>query len=334
MVTLLDPLIIKDLKLKNRLVMPPIGTDLATNEGEVTEKHLAYYKARARGMGLVIVEHSYVDFGGRYTATQVGIHNDNLIPSLKKLVEFIHGSGAAAAIQINHSGGKCVESVCGIQPVGPSSIEYWKEPTRGLDISEINDLVHKFGDSAARAVVAGFDAVEIHAAHGWLLNEFTSPLTNKRTDQYGGSLENRFRFALEVIREVRSRVGDDFPVLFRLGADDFTPGGLTITESKKIAPIIVEEGIDVMDISSGICGIYHPTNREPGFFVPLAEEIKKVISVPVIGVGGITTVELANRFVCEEKVDLVAIGRALMKDPEWGVKAMRALKYKSINESS
>lgn len=334
MVNLLDPIIVKDLKLKNRLVMPPIGTDLASNKGEVTEKHLTYYKPRARGIGLVIVEHSYVDFGGRWTATQVGIHNDSLIPSLKKLVEVIHGSGAAAAIQINHSGGKCVESVCGMQPVGPSSIKYWKEPTRGLDISEIKDLVHKFGDSAARAVVAGFDAVEIHAAHGWLLNEFTSPLTNKRTDQYGGSLENRFRFALEVVREVRSRVGDNFPVLFRLGADDFTQGGLTITESKEMAPTIVEEGIDVMDISSGICGIYHPTNKKPGFFVPMAEEIKKVISVPVIGVGGITTVEVANRFVCEEKVDLVAIGRALMKDPEWGVKAMRALKNNSIDEPS
>lgn len=334
MVNLLDPIIVKNLKVKNRLVMPPIGTDLATTKGEVTEKHLAHYTPRARGMGLVIVEHSYVDFGGRWTATQVGIHNDNLIPNLKRLVDVIHGSGAAAAIQINHSGGKCVESVCGMQPVGPSSIKYWKEPTRGLDISEINDLVHKFGDSAARAVDAGFDAVEIHAAHGWLLNEFTSPLTNKRTDQYGGSLENRFRFALEVIRDVRSRVGDNFPVLFRLGADDFTPGGLTITESKKMAPIIVEEGIDVMDISSGICGIYHPSNKKPGFFIPIAEEIKKVVSVPVIGVGGITTVEPANRFVCEEKVDLVAIGRALLKDPEWGVKAMRALKDKSIDAPS
>ncbi len=334
MVNLLDPLIIKGLKLKNRLVMPPIGTDLATNKGEVTEKHLSSYKPRAKGIGLVIVEHTYVDFGGRFTATQIGIHNDSLIPGLKKLVEIIHGSGAAVAIQLNHSGGKCVESICGMQPVGPSSIKYWKEPIRGLNISEINDSVRKFGDGAARAVAAGFDAVEIHAVHGFLLNEFTSPLTNKRTDLYGGSLENRFRFALEVIREVRSRVGDNFPILFRLGADDFTSGGLTITESKKIAPFLIEEGIDVMDISSGICGIYHPTNKKPGFFIPMAEEIKKVISVPVIGVGGITTVELANRFVREEKVDLVAIGRALMKDPEWGIKAMRALKFKSVNEPS
>jgi len=326
MANLLDPLVVKGLRLKNRLVMPPMGTDLATNKGEVTEKHLAYYKPRAREIGLVVVEHSYVDGGGRFTATQIGIHDDSLIPSLRKLVNVIHDSGAMAAIQINHSGGKCVEAVCGAQPVGPSSIKYWRESTRGLDVSEIRGLVQRFGESARRAVDAGFDAVEIHAAHGWLLNEFASPLTNKRTDQYGGSLENRFRFPLEAIREVRGRVGEEYPVFFRLGADDFTLGGLTIEESKMMAPRIVKAGVDVMDISSGICGIYHPTNRAPGFFIPLAEEIKKVVSVPVIGVGGIKTAELAEQYVREGRVDLVAIGRALMNDPDWGVKAMRSLK--------
>jgi NADPH2 dehydrogenase len=330
MVTLLDPLTIKGLHLKNRLVMPPMGTDLATNIGEVTENHLAYYLPRARGIGLVIVEHSYVDKGGRYTATQIGIHDDHLLPGLTKLVDVIHESGAAAAIQINHSGGKCIESVCGQQPVGPSSLMYWKEPTRGLNTSEIKDLAQKFGAAATRAVSAGFDAVEIHAAHGWLLNEFASPLTNQRTDGYGGCLENRFRFAFEVIREVRSRVGAHYPVLFRLGADDFTPGGLTLAESMKMAPLIVEAGIDVMDVSSGLCGIYHPTNKTAGFFIPMAKEIKTGLSVPVIGVGGITSIEQANRFVCEDQVDLVAVGRALMKDPDWGVNALRGLKDASI----
>lgn len=329
MADLLDPLVFKGLRLKNRLVMPPMGTDLATNKGEVTKKHLAYYKPRAREIGLVIVEHSYVDLGGRFTTTQIGIHDDSLIPGLRELVNAIHSSGASAAIQVNHSGGKCLEAVCGAQPVGPSSIKYWKEPTRGLDVSEIGRLVERFGEGARRAVDAGFDAVEIHAAHGWLLNEFASPLTNKRTDQYGGSLENRFRFPLEVIREVRRRVGEGYPVFFRLGADDFTPGGLTIEESKLVAPKMVEAGVDVMDISSGICGIYHPRDRGPGFFIPLAEEIKKVVSVPVIGVGGIRAVELADKYVREGRVDLVAIGRALMNDPDWGVKAMQSLKHRT-----
>jgi NADPH2 dehydrogenase len=326
MVHLLDPLTVKGLQLKNRLVMPPIGTDLATNTGEVTKEHLAYYKPRAREIGLVIVEHSYVDFGGRYTATQIGVHDDDLLPGLHQLVEVIHESGAAAAIQINHSGAKCIEAICGMQPVAPSTMKYWREAARGLEVAEIRELVHKFGESARRAMDAGFDAVEVHGAHGWLLNEFTSPLTNKRTDQYGTSLENRFRFPLEVIREVRSKMRNQAPLFFRLGADDFTPGGLTIEESKKMAPALVAAGVDVLDISSGICGIYHPTDKKAGFFIPIAEEIKKAVSIPVIGVGGITTAELANKYVSEERVDLVAIGRALMRDPAWGVKAMKALR--------
>jgi len=326
MANLLDPLVVKGLGLKNRLVMPPMGTDLATNKGEVTDKHLAYYKPRAREIGLVIVEHSYVDLGGRFTATQIGIHEDDLVPGLRRLVNAIHDSGAAAAIQINHSGGKCIEAFCGSQPVGPSSVKFWKETPRGLEVSEIRGLVQRFGEASRRAVEAGFDAVEIHAAHGWLLNEFASPLTNKRMDQYGGSLENRFRFPLEVVEEVRKRVGEEYPVFFRLGADDFTPGGLTIEESKTMAPTIVEAGVDVMDISGGICGIYHPTNKGPGFFIPIAEEIKKVVSVPVIGVGGIRTAELADQYIREGRVDLVAIGRALMNDPDWGVKAVQSSK--------
>jgi len=322
MANLLEPLTVKELRIRNRLVMPPIGTDLATDKGEVTEKHLSYYRARARQIGLVIVEHSYVDHGGRFTATQLGVHDDSLVPGLKRLADIIHSSDASAAIQINHSGGKCVQVVCGAQPVAPSSVRFWKETPRALDATEIGKLVTKFGDAAVRAVEAGFDAVEIHAAHGWLLNQFHSPTSNRRTDQYGGSLENRFRFTMEVVGEVRRRVGPDYPVLYRLGADDFTEGGLTLDESKKVAPGIVRAGVDVLDVSSGMCGIYPPGEQSPGFLIPLAEEMRKVCSVPVIGVGGIRTVELADRILREGRVDLVAIGRALMNDPDWGVKAI------------
>jgi 2,4-dienoyl-CoA reductase-like NADH-dependent reductase (Old Yellow Enzyme family) len=324
----LDPISVRGLKLKNRLVMPPMGTDLSNPSGFVTEKHLAYYGPRSREVGLVIVEHTYVDVSGRYTLTQLGIHNDETIHGLKKLVEVIHGSGAAAAIQINHSGGKCSSSICGCQPVGPSSIHYFKEPTRGLEVEEIRKLVKAFGDAALRAVKAGFDAVEIHAAHGWLLNQFASPITNKRTDQYGGSLRNRFRFPLEVIEEVRRRVGSDYPLLFRLGADDFIPGGLTIEESKAIAPELVKAGVDVLDISGGLCGIYHPTSQNPGFFIPIAEDIKKVVSVPVIGVGGIRNARFADELIKSGRVDLVAVGRALMKEEDWGVREVSLLRRK------
>lgn len=332
MVNVLEPLYIKEVKLKNRLVMPPYGTDLATDKGEVTEQHLLHYRLRAREIGLVIVEHSYVDLGGRFTARQIGIHQDNLQSGLERLVEVIHSSRSVAAIQINHSGGKCIQSICKSQPMGPSSGvfsslgRYWREPVRALKIAEIKDLTQKFGESARRAVNAGFDAVEIHAAHGWLLSQFASPLTNKRTDQYGGSLENRFRFPLEVIYEVRGQVGPTFPVFYRLGADDFMEGGLTIHESKQMASRIIDAGIDVLDISGGICGVFHPSNTAPGFFIPIAEEMKKVVSIPVIGVGGFTHVALAKKYLHGNKVDLIAIGRALRNDPDWGLKAIAALR--------
>jgi NADPH2 dehydrogenase len=287
-------------------------------------RHISYYGARARGIGLVIVEHSYVDRGGRFTATQLGVHDDRLVPGLKRLADIIHSSGASAAIQINHSGGKCVRAVCEVQPVAPSNVRFWKETPRPLEVPEIGQLVTKFGDGAERVIEAGFDAVEIHAAHGWLLNQFHSPISNKRNDQYGGSLENRFRFTMEVVREVRRRVGPGYPVLYRFGADDFTEGGLTLDESKKMAPGIVGAGVDMLDVSSGMCGIYPPGEQRPGFLIPLAEEMRKICSVPVIGVGGIRTAELADRIVRKGKVDLVAVGRALMGDPDWGVKAMDA----------
>lgn len=324
MANLLEKLTVKGLRIRNRLVMPPIGTDLATDKGEVTEKHLSYYRMRARKIGLVIVEHSYVDYGGRFTTTQLGVHDDSLIPGLKRLADVIHSSGASAAIQINHSGGKCIQGVCGAQPVAPSNVRFWKETPRALEVAEIRQLAIRFGDGAERAIKAGFDAVEIHAAHGWLLNQFHSPVSNRRTDQYGGSLENRFRFTMEVIGEIRTRVGSDYPVLFRLGADDFMEGGLTLEESKKMAPGIVTAGVDILDVSSGMCGIYPPGEQTPGFLIPSAEEMRKICSVPVIGVGGIRTMELADRIVREGRVDLVAVGRALLSDPDWGVKAMNS----------
>jgi 2,4-dienoyl-CoA reductase-like NADH-dependent reductase (Old Yellow Enzyme family) len=284
---------------------------------------------------LVIVEHTFVDVHGRLTVTQLGIHNDEVIASLKRLADVIHRSGAAAAIQLNHSGGKCNREACGVQPVGPSSMLYkppftylppFTEEMRGLEIFEIEDIVEAFGDGGRRAVEAGFNAVEIHAAHGWLLGQFHSPLVNRRRDMYGGSLENRFRLSLEIIRRVREETGDRCPLLFRLGVDDFTPGGLTVEESRIMAPKLVKAGVDVLDISGGLCGVFHPTNPSPGFYVPIADEIREVVSVPVIGVGGITTALLADELVRNRRVDMVAIGRALISDPDWGVREIGALR--------
>ena len=327
MANLLDPLKIKGLELKNRIVMPPMAMDKGTSEGEVTDWIINHYLKRVTGIGLVIVEHSYVHPLGKHSPRQMGIYDDKLIPGLTRLAKAIKGRGPAVAIQITHSGAR-ISSAIEMQPIAPSASPFFaKESPRTLKIEEIESLIWSFGEAAARAKKAGFDAVEVHGAHGFLLNEFHSPLTNKRSDKYGGGLENRIRFTLAVVSKVKEKIGDDYPFLFRLGADDRLPGGLTIEEAKIIAKKLVEAGVHILDVSGGLCGSRPQELKDtPGYFVYLAKEIKKVVDVPVIGVGGIKTREIADEIVRSGMVDLVAIGSAILKDPEWALKAVKGLK--------
>jgi len=328
MAGLLTPLEYRGLVLRNRIVMPPMASDVATPEGEPTGRHLDHYLPRARGgVGLVIVEHSYVELRGRLTRTQLGIHHDGLVDAFRPLVDAIHETGARVAIQITHAGGATTEEVCGTRPVGPSGVPHPRSgcAPRALGAEELPSLVEAFGAAARRARLAGFDAVEIHGAHGFLLNQFLSPLTNRRQDGYGGSLENRARFPLEVVRAVRRAVGPDFPVLYRLGAADNVPGGLTLEESQVVAPWLVEAGVDVLDVSGGLGGS-RPPGAPPGYFVPLAEGIKRVVEVPVVVTGGITDPFFADGIVRAGKADLVGIGRALLADPDWARKAIASLR--------
>jgi len=328
MPTLLDPIRIGSLHLKNRIVMPPMATNLATTEGEVTDDLISHYVSRAKALGLLIVEHSYVERRGKLSPRQLGIFDDHLISGLARLTERVHALGTPIAIQINHAGRLATSEVCGTQPVAPSPIPHSDEheTPKALSKEEIEDLVEAFGLAARRAVKAGFDAVEIHGAHGFLLNQFLSPLSNKRGDEYGGELEDRMRFPLEVVASVRERVGD-LPLLYRLGADDMEPGGLSLEESKVVAPRLVEEGVDAIDVSGGMIGS-RPERLQgiSGYFVPLAQEIKKVVDVPVIGVGGIRTPEFANEVVVSGRADLVAVGRAMLADADWASKAIDTLK--------
>jgi 2,4-dienoyl-CoA reductase-like NADH-dependent reductase (Old Yellow Enzyme family) len=197
---------------------------------------------------------------------------------------------------------------------------------RPLEAAEIEALVDSYRQAARRAKTAGFDAIEIHGAHGFLLSQFASPYTNQRTDQYGGSTENRLRFPLEVISAVRQETGPGFPLLYRFGASDFLQGGLALDEAQKIAPMLVEAGIDVLDISGGLCGSRPKDLKDmPGYFVPLAQSIKSVVDVPVIAVGGITDAVFANSIIADGKADLVAVGRALLKNPNWAREALEQL---------
>jgi len=321
LVGLLDPLKVKGLTLKNRIVMPPMHTGLATAQGAVTNDLIKHYVRRSKALGLLIIEHSYVSLEGKLSERQVGIYDDSLVPSLEKLSSSVHATGTPVVIQINHAGRNASMEVTGMQPVAPSI----GRGARELKVEEIKALAEVFGMAAERAMRAGFDGVEVHGAHGFLLNQFFSPLTNRRSDNYGGSLENRMRFPLKVVERVKEKVGGRL-LLYRLGSDDLDAAGTQIEDSQKFAVKLEEAGVDVIDVSGGLCGSRpeHLQGRQ-GYFIPQAQEIRKVVDIPVIGVGGIREAEYADKLIREGRVDLVALGRELLRDPDWAKKANETL---------
>lgn len=302
----------------------------ATPDGGVTGKIVEYHRLRAAaGCGLVIVEHSFIHPGGRHTSTQMGVHCDEMIGGLSRLAAAIRAEGAAAALQINHAGSRVSSGVLGkVKAVAPSALRHPYEPAgevpAALTPARIREIVTAFGAAASRAREAGFDAVEIHAAHGFLLSEFLSPLTNRRTDKYGGGARNRSRMHREVLREVRQRVGPGFPVFVRLGAHDETPGGLQLEDACLAAVLLAAEGADLIDVSGGLQGS-RGIGKEPGYFVPYAAAIKAAIEIPVIVTGGIREPAHADRIIREGHADLVGVGRGMLDDPDWARKAIAAL---------
>jgi NADPH2 dehydrogenase len=302
--------------------MPPMQTGRASFEGAVTKKLINFYVRRSAVLGLPIVEHSYVSPTGKIGPKQLGIYDDSLIPGFEKLANGLHAVGAPAVVQISHAGGVANKKVIGTQPVGPSA----REKSRMLETGEIEVIADEFALAAERAVKAGFDGVELHGAHGYLLNQFFSPLFNKREDEFGGSLENRMRLPLLVVKKVHQCLNGKL-LLYRLGSDDLAPHGTHIEDSAVFAQRLEQSGVDILDVSGGMCGSEPKQLRQvKGYFVPQAEAIKKAVNVPVIGVGGITEAEYADRLVCEGKVDLVAVGRAFWKDAQWAEKAIETLK--------
>jgi len=327
---LLDPLKVGSLELKNRIVMPPMHTGYADAEGMVTEKLLKHYSDRASDLGLLIVEHSYVVPRGRVGPNQLGSYSDDLIPGLTRLVETVHEKGTPIALQLNHGGGISHSGVTGSQPEAPSPVMHpnrGRELPRELSYEDIEGVIDCFRDAARRAQEAGFDAVEVHSAHGFLLGQFHSPATNKRLDEYGGALENRVRLSRRIVREIRRDLGPDYPLLLRIGAEDAPQytGGLPLREGVEAARMIASEGIDIVDVSGGLGGGRMEGLEGPGFFVPQAAAIKEAVDVPVIGVGGIKTAEEADNIIRSGRVDLVAIGRAYLREPRWASIAIEEL---------
>lgn len=329
---LLQTILIGSMQLRNRIVMPAMATNFATQEGEVTDRLIAYYETRAKGgVALIITEYLYVYPNGKGLSRVPGIYKDELIPGLRNLVEAVHRHGAKIVAQLNHAGRQASSKVTGQPVVAPSAVIYspYGDTPKELTIDEIKLLIHAFRDAALRAKMAGFDGIEVHGTHGYLINQFLSPYTNKRTDQYGGSFENRMRFPLEVIKEVRQAVGDDFPIIFRLSAEEYVDGGLTLSDAICIAKELVRAGVNAINVSGGIresAAMVTPPMAVPqGCYVEHAASIKAAIGgkVPVIVVGRIKEPALAEEIISEGKADLVAMGRALIADPELPNKIMK-----------
>jgi NADPH2 dehydrogenase len=334
MPSILDPLTVRGLTLRNRFVLAPMRSRKAALDGFVTDEIVHHYAELSAGAGVAVVEHAYVVDWGR-VSPQLGVSDDTFIPGLARLAEAIHTGGAVAILQMSHAGSHSSSRVLGgQQPVAPSAVRNPRagkdgEVPREITKAEMDELTAAFGAATMRAVEARFDGVEVHCAHGFLLSEFLSPITNRRLDDYGGSVENRARFPVEVIGAIRRVLNRDVPVFCRFPGSDLLPGGLELAESVEMGRSLVDAGVDILDVSGGIGGIEPPPGAGPrvqGYLVPLAEAVKKATGAMVIGVGGVVDPWFADSLVREGRVDLVAVGRATLSNPDWFRRAIDTLR--------
>lgn len=316
------PFRISSLVLRNRIVMPAMGTGFAKRDGSITEKLINYYRARARGgVGLIIVEETAVEARGLGYGYQLRIYEDSHLDGLGELARAVHDEGAKVFIQLAHAGRQTLPAVIKDTPVAPSPVPClkFKHTPRELSIREIKDIEGAFVAGADKAKALGFDGVELHAAHGYLLCEFLSPLSNHRKDEYGGDLENRTRILINIIEGIKRRVGDDFPIFVKISADEYYEGGLRPQESLEIGRLLERAGVSAITVSAGNYGsfdwVVQPVQKEPGCLVHLAEAFKRELNIPVIAVGRINEPSLAEKILEEKKADLIAMGRALIADP-------------------
>lgn len=327
---LFSPVQIRNLTLSSRLVMPPMATGKSNEDGTPTEALIHYYndKTASGKIGLVITEHAYVSKEGIASKGQLSLADDSVIDDLKKLTDTIHANHTAVFAQLSHAGGAAEASLFNLSSIGPSLVSLPRRKNmaeKEMDTTDIQNIIHCFAISAKRAIEAGYDGVEIHSAHGYLLNQFYSPLSNKRTDAYGGTLDNRIRLHLEIIKAVRDAVGDNVPIALRLGASDYMEGGSTTEDAIYATKKFEEAGVDILDISGGHNGYVIPGHTEEGYFSDVTKEIRKAVHIPVILTGGIVTAVGAETLLQEEAADLIGVGRAILKDSTWPEKAFAAL---------
>jgi 2,4-dienoyl-CoA reductase-like NADH-dependent reductase (Old Yellow Enzyme family)/thioredoxin reductase len=317
------------LELPNRVLMAPMEKNLCTSDGVVTQRYVDYLVARARGgVGLLRCEATYVDPVGKGRPYQLGAHSDAVVPELSRMVDAVHAAGGRMSVELAHCGRQTNAVISGHQPVAPSPVPCELSGgyvPRELTVGEIEAIVERFAAAAARVERAGMDAVEIHGASGYLINAFTSPYTNLREDEYGGSPENRWRFALEVTAAIRATIAADTPLLYRIDAEEFVPGGLTAADTAPLAAALERAGVDLIDVSGGtyesITATQPPMEEEPGSLLGVAATIKAAVGIPVATAGKFAHLEVAEKALADGTVDFVTIGRGLHAEPELVVKA-------------
>lgn len=318
-----DTIKINKLELRNRIVMPPMATGKAV-DGAPDDVLVEYYAARAEATALIIVEHEYISPEGVAHAAQLSMADDAVIPAYKKLTAAIHEKGAAVFAQLNHAGVRA--QLTDMAAIGPSGISVWEKTPMGraMTLDEIAGVKDAFVRAALRAREAGFDGVEIHSAHGYLLNQFYSPLTNRRNDDYSGdTLAGRTRLHAEILRAVRAALGGDYPIALRFGACDYMDGGSAVGDIPAASRIFADAGADMLDISGGLSGFTIKGVDRPGWFSELSAAAKAGAGVPVMLTGGITAADQAEALLQEGVADLIGVGRAMLKDAGWAAKAIK-----------
>jgi 2,4-dienoyl-CoA reductase-like NADH-dependent reductase (Old Yellow Enzyme family) len=327
MSTLLESTTIKSMNLRNRIVRSATWEGMCDPDGRPTPKLADYYAALARGgVGLIISGYTFVSPEGKQFQGKMGIQTDDFAFDHQRLTRQVHAAGGTVAIQLVHAGGQANPEQAGRQPVAPSAVKVNQFPVEpaGLTPPQILEIVDAFGRAAGRAKAWGYDGIQLHGAHGYLINQFLSPLTNRRNDEYGGGIENRCRFLMQVYRQVRLAVGDDFPVMIKLNAADNLEGGLNQADAGYAARQLDAAGIDAIEVSAGTAasGENGPARskinapHKEAYNLELARRIKAEVTCPVMVVGGFRSYEIAEKAVNQDKMDYIAMSRPLIREPQ------------------
>lgn len=327
MTSIFDVTSINGMELKNRLIRSATWEGMCDPEGRPTEKLESLYQSLALGgIGLIVSGYTFVRPEGRQLPSKMGMDNDDIAESHQKLTRIVHQAGGKIAVQLVHAGGQTNTTTAGRQPLAPSSIQVEQFPEQPAELTktEINEIVAAFGASAKRAKAWGYDGVQLHGAHGYLINQFLSPLTNQRSDEYGGSFENRTRFLMDVYQEVRAQVGPDYPIMIKLNTSDNLVGGFELTDGIRTAELLSHAGIDAIEVSAGTpaSGAKSPVRdkinkpEKEAYNLKMAKQVKEVVQCPVMVVGGMRSFEIVDRTVQQDGIDYISMARPFIREPD------------------